>query len=146
MMIGDCVVTTVNPDTLLSRIKVNCLVARLSYLILQVIHKGKSELQRKSWVTVWNWVKTFLETSWRHSRELEVRLHTFLTSAIDGWQWSASSPRRFIIGVRFCSSVRTEGWAGLTAEIDISKIGEKSLWHNLQLNIKQLVHRYLETP
>ena len=124
---GDCMVTTVNFDALLSGIKVDCLVSCRVILLAISAH-----IQTEKWASVQELsdrmkieVKTFLETSRRHSREVEVRLHSLLTSAVDGWQWSTSSPHRFTTGGRFHSSLRTEGWAGLTAEIDISKMEKK---------------------
>ena len=44
---------------------------------------------------LYNRVTLFLSTSWRHVGGVEVYLHSFLTSAIDGGEWSASHSVRF---------------------------------------------------
>jgi len=40
-------------------------------------------------------VKVNLSNTWQHLRGTEVQLHSFLTSALDGCEWSASRPGRF---------------------------------------------------
>jgi hypothetical protein len=57
-------------------------------------------------------------TPWRRIAEMEVQLHSFLTSALDGGEWSASRTSRFISGVRVAGSNCTEGWVGPRAGMD----------------------------
>jgi hypothetical protein len=48
-------------------------------------------------------------------REVEVQLHVFLASALDGGEWTASGPYP---GERTPGALWTEGWAGSTAGLD----------------------------
>jgi hypothetical protein len=43
---------------------------------------------------------------------VEVQLHTFLTSALDGGEWSVSRPGRFIPTERGPGTHSTGGWGG----------------------------------
>jgi len=49
-------------------------------------------------VEVFTKVKLFLCTPWKHIMGVEVYLHLFLTSALDGGEWSASRAGRFTPG------------------------------------------------
>jgi len=50
--------------------------------------------------------------------EVEVQLHTFLTSALDGSEWSASHPSHFTSGVRAPSAHWMGGWVSPRAGLD----------------------------
>jgi hypothetical protein len=49
---------------------------------------------------------------------VEVQIHAFLTSAIDGGEWSALRPVRFITTERATSTHWTGGWVGPRAGLD----------------------------
>jgi hypothetical protein len=49
---------------------------------------------------------------------LDVQIHIFLTSAIVGGEWSASSPDRFTPGEKAPSTNRIGDWVGPTAGLD----------------------------
>jgi hypothetical protein len=49
---------------------------------------------------------------------VEVQLHSFLTSALDGREWSASCASRFTPGVRDHGTHWIGGWVGLRAGLD----------------------------
>jgi hypothetical protein len=49
---------------------------------------------------------------------VEVYLHAFLTSALDGGEWSASLPGRFTPGERTLSTHRIGGWMGPRTGLD----------------------------
>jgi hypothetical protein len=53
-----------------------------------------------------------------------MKMHRFLTSALDKGEWSASRPGRFITGERAPSTHCIGGWVGPRACLDA---GEKSL-------------------
>jgi hypothetical protein len=50
--------------------------------------------------------------------EMEAQLHAFLTSALDGGEWSASRPGRLIAGERAPGTHGIGGWVGLRAGLD----------------------------
>jgi hypothetical protein len=50
---------------------------------------------------------------------VEVLFHAFLTSALDGQEWSASRPGRFTPGERAPSSHWIRGWLGSKASLDV---------------------------
>jgi hypothetical protein len=50
--------------------------------------------------------------------EVEVWLHTFLTSALVEGEWSASRPTRFTPGERVPGIHRIRGWVGSRADLD----------------------------
>jgi len=56
---------------------------------------------------------------------VEVQLHSFLTSALDGGEWSTSRPSRFIPGKEppFPS---IEGWVGPRVSLDVMEKREIS--------------------
>jgi hypothetical protein len=45
-------------------------------------------------------LKLYLFTPWRYIRTVEVKLHSLLTSELDGGEWSASLPGRSVPVVR----------------------------------------------
>jgi hypothetical protein len=49
---------------------------------------------------------------------VEVYLHAFLTSPLDGGEWSASRPGRFTTGVRAPAIHWMIGWVGPRAGLD----------------------------
>jgi hypothetical protein len=49
---------------------------------------------------------------------VEVEVHIFLTSALDGGQWSASRPGRFTLGERAPGTHWVGGWVGTRAVLD----------------------------
>jgi hypothetical protein len=49
---------------------------------------------------------------------VDVQIHIFLTSALDGGEWSASRPGRFTPGERALSTHWIGGWVGPTAGLD----------------------------
>jgi hypothetical protein len=49
---------------------------------------------------------------------MEVELHAFLNSALDGGEWSASCPGCFTTGGRALCTHWTGGWVGLRAGLD----------------------------
>jgi hypothetical protein len=55
-----------------------------------------------------------MKTYWR----VEVQLHSFLTSALDGGECSASHPGRFIPRERDPGTHWIGGWVGLRAVLD----------------------------
>ena len=64
--------------------------------------------------------------SWRHTWEVEVYLHSFLTSELDGGGWSTSLSARFILrndpGTR-----RIGGWVGPRDGLEILENRKNSL-------------------
>jgi hypothetical protein len=52
---------------------------------------------------------------WKRIGGVEVWFHEFLTSALDGGEWSTSRPGRFIPGVRASGSYWIGGWVGSSA-------------------------------
>jgi hypothetical protein len=50
--------------------------------------------------------------------EVEVQIHAFLTSALDGCQWSVSRPGRFILRERAPGNHCIGGWVGTRAGLD----------------------------
>jgi len=50
---------------------------------------------------------------------VEVRLHTFLNSTLDGHEWSASDPGRFIPGKDSLVPSEQEMWVSPKASADI---------------------------
>jgi hypothetical protein len=53
---------------------------------------------------------------------VEERLHAFLTSALDGGEWSASSPDRFTLRERAPGTHWIGGWVGPIKEQDKGKV------------------------
>jgi len=49
---------------------------------------------------------------------MEVSLHSFLTSVLDGVEWSAPYPSHFNSGERAPSAHWIRGWTGLRAGLD----------------------------
>jgi len=49
---------------------------------------------------------------------VEVQLHAFLTSVLDGGEWLVSRPGRFTPWVKAPGSEWAGGWMGLTAGLD----------------------------
>jgi hypothetical protein len=58
---------------------------------------------------------------------MEVWLHPFLTSALDGDEWSASRPRHFTCGERAPGAYRIGGWVGPRASLDAEAKRKKSV-------------------
>jgi hypothetical protein len=54
---------------------------------------------------------------WRHIGGVEVQLHTFLTSALDGGEWPASHPSCFTPRERAPGTHWIEGWVGPRASL-----------------------------
>jgi hypothetical protein len=59
--------------------------------------------------------------------EVEIWLHTFLTSTIDGGEWSALRPGRFSFGENPCTHYMG-GWKGHIAGLDVD------LMHSTKVN------------
>jgi hypothetical protein len=57
-------------------------------------------------------------TPWRRIGGVEVYLHSFLTWALDGGEWSNSHPGRFIPRERDPGIQWTGGWVGPRAGLD----------------------------
>jgi len=57
---------------------------------------------------------------------VEEQLHDFLTSALDGGEWSASRPGRFTASVRDAGALLIGGWVGTRAGL-VGKINFPSL-------------------
>jgi len=79
----------------------------------------------------WNLKKAelSLSTAWRHTGGVEVQLHSFLTSALDGGEWTTTRPDRCIPGGR--NPVPTEQEAGrdevwARAGVDVAVGGNES--------------------
>jgi hypothetical protein len=71
----------------------------------------------------WRWkVKLSLCLTKHHAMKtywgMEVQLHAFLTSALDGSEWSASRPDRFTPRKRVPGTHWTGGWVGPRAVLD----------------------------
>jgi hypothetical protein len=49
---------------------------------------------------------------------MEVQLHAFLTSALDGGDWSASRPDLFTAGKRIPGTHWVGGWVGQSADLE----------------------------
>jgi hypothetical protein len=64
--------------------------------------------------------RLFIQYSRSYSRigGVEVYLHTFLTSALDGGEWSASRPGLFTPRERASGTHWTGGWVGLRASLN----------------------------
>jgi transposase len=60
------------------------------------IHNMQLTFQGIKYVTIVKNRKAVPSTTWRHTGKAEVWLHPVLTSALDGNNWSASLPDRFI--------------------------------------------------
>jgi hypothetical protein len=58
-------------------------------------------------------------TPWRRIGEVEVQLHTFLTLAYDGGEWSASCPGHFTPRERVPGTRWIGGWEGPRASLDM---------------------------
>jgi hypothetical protein len=58
---------------------------------------------------------------------VEIQLHGFLTSALDGGEWSASRPYRFIPGERATNAHWTGGWADSRVGLDAVAMRKISL-------------------
>jgi hypothetical protein len=65
-------------------------------------------------------VKLSLSTPRRHIGEVEVQLHSFLTSALDGGEWSSSSPGRFALGKKAQDSLNSR-LSGSQRRMDVLK-------------------------
>jgi hypothetical protein len=59
-------------------------------------------------------IKLSLSKPRRHTRGLEVQIHSFLTSELDESEWLASRPSRFTSGIQ-----RIEGWVGPRAGLGV---------------------------
>jgi hypothetical protein len=58
---------------------------------------------------------------------MEVQIHAFLTSALDGGEWSASRPGRFTSGETNPGTYSIWGWVGLEAGLGTLKGRKESL-------------------
>jgi hypothetical protein len=56
------------------------------------------------------------------------RIHTFLISALDGGDWSASHPGRFTPGERAPGTHWIEGWVGLREKKILDPTGTTKFW------------------
>jgi len=74
-----------------------------------------------------NQVKLFLCFTWRHIGGAEVLLHSFLTLALDGGEWSVSGPSHFITRERSPDMHRRRSWVGHTASPEMPS--KKPLLH-----------------
>ena len=63
----------------------------------------------------------------QHLRGAEVQLHSFLTSALDGCEWSASRPGRFTYSKELRYPLNRRLCVPHTADLDVSKWRKKSL-------------------
>jgi hypothetical protein len=75
---------------------------------------------------------------------VQVQLHVFLTSALDGGEWSASHPGCFTPRVRYPGTHWRGGWVGPWASLDVvvkRKI-PSPCWDSNPLNIQPIAQRY----
>jgi hypothetical protein len=63
-------------------------------------------------------VKLSRYTPWRHMGERRYSSYSYLTSALDGGEWSASRPGRAILGERTPGTHWIGGWVGPRAGLD----------------------------
>jgi hypothetical protein len=91
-------------------------------------------------------VKQYRYTSWRRSGGEGYSFYSFLTSVLDGGEWSVSRPRpRFTPGERTPGTHCTGGWVGPRAGLDTEAI-EKFLClsrgSNPDLSVAQPIVRH----
>ena len=66
----------------------------------------------------WSNILKPLSTLWRHVREGEVEIHSFLTSGSNGDEWSISQPDCFTPGEKNSGTHGTGVWVGPRASLD----------------------------
>jgi hypothetical protein len=68
-----------------------------------------------------------MKTYWRS----ELQLHAFLTSALDGGEWSASRPGRFTPTERATVTHWIRGWVSTRACLDETKLKTSNMYYEV---------------
>jgi hypothetical protein len=80
-----------------------------------------------SYTVMWK-LKLSHDTPWRHLGERKYSCYSFLTSALDGGEWSASRPGRTLPREKIPGTLWIGGWAGLRAGLDTEEKSFRLCW------------------